>query len=277
MSAAPTAISSASFALVLVAAVLVGAFLVTIPDRQLVACTRRTRRVSWSVTAAIGVFVTGTALAVAFGATQAWLALQTGWVNNAWGAAGGVISLSAVVIGAPARESLPVLVGAALIGPPLVAVADTLVLFAVDNGRTSDPSWAWIHRAEVVGSVVRARCSASCGGDRCRLRVGRTGDLARTGSGAVPQFALPYRILMLAPAAVSLVTVALWPAYTEAVARNDVDWAEHTLKRSLVYASGTASASLAVVAVGPVVWGWLDGLPRCRLGDCSWYSDSSPA
>ncbi len=37
------------------------------------------------------------------------------------------------------------------------------------------------------------------------------------GAGAVAQFALPYRILMLAPAAVSLVTVALWPAYTEAV------------------------------------------------------------
>ena len=80
------------------------------------------------------------------------------------------------------------------------------------------------------------------------------------GSGAVPQFALPDRILMLAPAAVSLVAVALWPAYTEAVARNDREWADHTLKRSLVYAvAGTAVASLAVVVVGPIVWGWLTG------------------
>ena len=63
---------------------------------------------------------------------------------------------------------------------------------------------------------------------------------------------------MLAPAAVSLVAVALWPAYSESMARGESAWAERTLKRSLLFAgAGTALVSLFVVAVGPFAWGWL--------------------
>ncbi len=255
------AISSASAALVLVSALLVGAFAVTIPFVKWSQLLDVEGTSASSVTAAVAVFVIATAVAVVFGAApRVRLALQTGWVNNAWGAAGGVISLSAVVIGALRGASLPVLVAAALIGPPLVAFADTLVLFGRQRPELC-PSWAWIRRAEVVqlGRQGAMFCFLAVA-----IAVGYESDALvishELGSGAVPQFALPYRILMLAPAAVSLVTVALWPAYTEAVARNDRDWAEHTLKRSLVYAiAGTASASLAVVAVGPVVWGWLAG------------------
>ena len=62
------AISSASAALVLVAAVLVGAFLVTVPIVSWSQVLGVHGASAGSVTAAIGVFVAGTALAVAFGA-----------------------------------------------------------------------------------------------------------------------------------------------------------------------------------------------------------------
>ena len=253
------AISSASTALLLMATILVGVFVLTIPFVQWSQLLDVQGRSAGSVTAAVAVFVVGTALAVAFGAApRVRLALQTGWVNNAWGAAGGVISLSAVVIGALCGASLPVLVGAALVGPPLVAAADTVVLFGFQRPELR-PHRQWIRRAEVtrLGRQGAMFCFLAVA-----IAVGYESDALvishELGASAVPQFALPYRILMLAPAAVSLVTVALWPAYAEAVARGDLAWAEHTLKRSLVFAvAGTALASLVVVAVGPMVWSWL--------------------
>ena len=255
------AISSASAALVLVAAILVGAFVVTIPIVSWSQVLAVHGASAGSVTTAIGVFVAGTAVAVAFGAApRVRLALQTGWVNNAWGAAGGVISLAAVVIGAACGASLPVLVGAAVVGPPLVAAADTMLLFAFQRPDLR-PRWASIHRVDAtrLGRQGAMFCFLAVA-----IAVGYESDALvishELGAGAVPQFALPYRILMLAPAAVSLVTVALWPAYAEAVARGDRAWADHTLKRSLIFAvGGTALVSLLVVGVGPTAWGWLTG------------------
>ena len=155
---------------------------------------------------------------------------------------------------------LPVLVAAALVGPPLVAVADTIVLFGRQRPELR-PSRRWIRRAEVTRLGRQGAMFCFLG---VAIAVGYESDALvishELGANAVPQFALPYRILMLAPAAVTLVTVALWPAYTEAVARGDRDWADHTLKRSLLFAvAGTALASAAVVAVGPIVWSWLTG------------------
>jgi O-antigen/teichoic acid export membrane protein len=208
------AISSASAALVLVAGVLVCAFLVTVPIVNWAQLLGVHGASAGSVTAAIGVFVVGTALAVAFGAApRVRLALQTGWVNNAWGAAGGVISLAAVVGCAIAGAGLPVLVGAALVGPPLVAAADTVFLFGFQRPDLR-PRRASIHRRDAtrLGRQGAMFCFLAVA-----IAVGYESDALvishALGSGAVPTFALPYRILMLAPAAVSLVTVALWPAY----------------------------------------------------------------
>jgi len=255
------AISSASAALALVAVFLVGAFVVTLPIVNWANVLDVGGPSAGSVTAAIFVFVVGTALAVMFGPAQrVRLALQTGWVNNLWGAAGGVISLAAVVIAAQWGASLPVLVGAAVIGAPLVAAADTVVLFGFQRPELR-PRRAFIHRvdAQRLGRQGAMFCFLAVA-----IAVGYESDALvishALGSGAVPTFALPYRILMLAPAAVSVVTVALWPAYTEAVARGERDWAHRTLQRSLLIAvSGTAAVSLLVVAVGPFVWSWLTG------------------
>ena len=227
-------IASASAALLLVAALLVGAFLITVPFVSWSQVLDVTGSSADSVTAAIGVFVVATALGVAFGAApRVRLALQTGWVTNVWGAAGGVISLTAVVVAAACGAGLPVLVAAALLGPPLVSAADTILLFGFQRPELR-PRRASIHRVDAtrLGRQGAMFCFLAVA-----IAVGYESDALvishELGASAVPQFALPYRILMLAPAAVSLVTVALWPAYTEAVARGDRAWAERTLKRSL--------------------------------------------
>ena len=105
----------------------------------------------------------------------------------------------------------------------------------------------------------RAPCSASSRSPSGRLRGG-AGDLPRARRRTrYSQFALPYRILMLAPAAVSLITVALWPAYTEAMARGDREWAERTLKRFWVRGLRDHAGLPFAVGVGPLAWDWLTG------------------
>ncbi|MCU1353154.1 MAG: polysaccharide biosynthesis protein, partial [Acidimicrobiales bacterium] len=74
------------------------------------------------------------------------------------------------------------------------------------------------------------------------------------GAGAVPQFALPYRIVMLAPSAISLLVAPLWPAYAEALARGDRAWAHRTLRRSVAVAvGGTVAVSALLVLAGPAL------------------------
>jgi O-antigen/teichoic acid export membrane protein len=255
------AISSATAALALVAVILVGAFLATAPF------------LSWSelldvhgvsasaVTSAVGIFVAATAVSVGFAAAQrVRLGLQTGWVNNAWASAGGVMSLVAVVVAASLDASLPVLVAAAMFGQPLVAVADTVLLFGAQRTDLR-PTRAAIRKDEALALLRQGSMFFFLA---IAIAVGYESDALvishALGADAVPQFALPYRIVMLAPAAVSLVMIALWPAYSEAMARGDSSWAERTMKRSLLVAGGgTLLTSLLVVVVGPYAWSWLGG------------------
>ena len=254
-------ISSASAALVVAATVLVGVFLAfsaVVPWSRVLDVRGASAS---SASTAVGVFVAATALGIAFGAApRVRLALQTGWITNLWSAGGGVISLVAVLVAAHLGASLPVLVGAALLGPPLVAAADTFVLFGIQRPELR-PRRRCVHRFE---TTRLARQGAMFCFLAVAIAVGYESDTLVIshvlGAGTVPQFALPYRILMLAPGAVSLVTVALWPAYAEAVARGDRAWADQTLRRSLVLAvGGTALVSAVVVGVGPTFLGQFTG------------------
>src|SRR5713101_1813341 len=174
-------------------------------------------------------------------------ALQKLVTHPVWSAAGGAMSLVAVVVAAGVGASLPVLVGAALFGPPLVAVADTVLLFGIQRPDLR-PRRQWVHRLDATrlarqGSMFCFLAVA--------IAVGYESDALvishALGASAVPQFALPDRILMLAPGAVSLVATSLWPAFAEAMARGDRAWVERTLKRSLALAVGGTAAVSAVI------------------------------
>jgi len=255
LGAARRAISSASAALLVLGVVLLGVFLVTLPVVPWSQFLDVRRSSGTAVTAAVGVFAAATALSIIFGAApRVRLALQSGWVSNLWSAGGGIISLTAVVVAARLGASLPVLVGAALLGAPLVAAADSILLFGFQRSDLR-PRREWIHRLEATRLVRH-------GAMFCFLAVAIAvrfeSDVLvishMLGAAAVPQFALPYRIMMLAPGAVSLVMIPLWPAFAEAIARGERYWAERTLKQSLALAIvGTTVVSALVVAIGPIV------------------------
>jgi O-antigen/teichoic acid export membrane protein len=147
-----------------------------------------------------------------------------------------------------------------MFGQPLVSVADTVLLFGAQRADLR-PSRAAIRKDEALALLRQGSMFFFLA---IAIAVGYESDALvishALGADAVPQFALPYRIVMLAPAAVSLVMVALWPAYSESMARGDAAWAERTMKRSLVVAGcGTVVTSLVVVIVGPYAWSWLGG------------------
>ena len=129
--------------------------------RFMVATARRRGPSSGSVTPAIGVFVVAPRLGVAFGAApRVRLALQTGWVNNVWGAAGGVVSLAAVVVAAGCGA------GCRCSSPPhssdrLWCRRRTRCSSSASNGRSCDRSGRLFTGWMQPASAARARCSAS--------------------------------------------------------------------------------------------------------------------
>jgi O-antigen/teichoic acid export membrane protein len=72
-------------------------------------------------------------------------------------------------------------------------------------------------------------------------------------------YALPLRLFLLAPTAVTLLVTPLWPAYGEALARRDLPWVQATLRRSLGAAIGlTVLPSLALVVLArPILHLWV--------------------
>lgn len=52
------------------------------------------------------------------------------------------------------------------------------------------------------------------------------------GSSAVTQYAVPVRVLVIVGSLITIMLTPIWPAYSEAIARGDVDWVRTTLKRS---------------------------------------------
>ena len=71
------------------------------------------------------------------------------------------------------------------------------------------------------------------------------------GPAAVTKYAIAYQMCAVLQALPGIAFGALWPAYTDAIARGDVDWAATTLRR-VVKVSLLVIVPLALV---PVIWG----------------------
>jgi O-antigen/teichoic acid export membrane protein len=52
------------------------------------------------------------------------------------------------------------------------------------------------------------------------------------GSSAVTQYAVPVRVLLIVGTLITIMLTPIWPAYSEAIARGDVDWVRATLQRT---------------------------------------------
>jgi O-antigen/teichoic acid export membrane protein len=170
---------------------------------------------------------------------------------NIWQATGSLWSI-ALVIGAVQLQLSPELVVmAAVIGPPLSNMLNSLWLF-----RRQLPEIA--PRLQHVDRD-RANLLLSLGGRFLLLTVVMS--LAMNadnlvianvlGLGSVTTFSVPARLFAQLGLLVSLVNLPLWPANGEALARGDVDWVRRiTARMTLASALAVAAPGLVLVLAG---------------------------
>jgi O-antigen/teichoic acid export membrane protein len=197
----------------------------------------------------IALFIVGLPLSVA-GVVQS--AYQSGYVSSLWSVAGSVGSLAALLFAIAAHATLPLLIIALTGSGLLAALLNAVILF-----RRQRP---WLaprlrdFRAAAASSLLRIGVL---------FLVLQLAGLAAyqldnfviaqiLGAEAVQQYAIPVKLFSLAPTLVSFALIPLWPAYREALARGDADWARRTLRRSIRLALAVnVPAAIFLVVAGP--------------------------
>jgi O-antigen/teichoic acid export membrane protein len=178
---------------------------------------------------------------------------QEGATNAAWSAVGGALSLLAIIAAVELKLSLPALV-VANAGAPAVALAANGVVLLWRRPWLR-PAWSRVTR-DTVGHILNVGLLFFV--LQVAVAVAFSTDdivIARViNAEAVPRYAIPQRLFALPMTLIGLLMLPLWPAYAEALARGDADWAKRTLKRSLFVAVGfSAASSLFLVALGPLI------------------------
>ncbi len=217
---------------------------------------------------AIIAFVVCFLLGLPLGITQRiHLGYQEGFVNSTWLAAGNIIGLCGVLFAIRIEAGLSWLVLALAGGPVLALLCNSIVLFGVRRPWLR-PQWQFI-RKETLTRLLQL------GGSFFVLQV--AGALAFSsdnivtaqvlGAEAVSEYAVPLRLFMTISIIVSMALQPFWPAYGEAVARQDLHWVRRTLIRSLiasVVVSGIPAIFLVVIGRPFILW-WTTGEIRTSL------------
>ncbi|WP_421118167.1 lipopolysaccharide biosynthesis protein [Aquihabitans daechungensis] len=206
-------------------------------------------------TAAVTAFVFCLLISLPLGISQrVHHAHQDGWIANGWLALGSVFSLIGMIATEVADAGIALRVGAMLIGPPIAYLLDTIYLFGFRR-RDLRPRWANITRT-ATGRVLRQGAMffvlATVGAAAYELDSLVISHYL--GASEVELYAIPFRLFALAPSLVLILVMPLWPAYGEAIARDDMPWVHRTLRRSVrLGAAITVPASLVLIVLGPVI------------------------
>ena len=82
------------------------------------------------------------------------------------------------------------------------------------------------------------------------------------------EYAVPYRAFTAVATLAVLPMLALWPAYTDAYARNDHNWLRRTFTRTLVAMSavGVALGAFALAFARPILHAWVGNDTRLSTG-----------
>jgi len=209
------------------------------------------------------------------------LGLQQGFRTNFWQICGSLLGLAGVISAVLLHAGLPVLV-AALAGAPVVATALNWFHFFLISRPDLLPRYQFVSK-DVISSI--ANFGTLFFVLQLVVAVSFSADsfiVARTlGSATVPDYAIPQRMFSLISVLVAMLVTPLWPAYAEAISRDDIAWVRRTLGRSLrlvlIFAS-VASVTLLLTAhrimewwVGPSVkapWLLLLGLAVWTVVEC---------
>jgi O-antigen/teichoic acid export membrane protein len=198
---------------------------------------------------ALVVFVSCVLLDLPLGVVQrVQMGYQKGFVSNLWRVAGSLIGLGGLLLAIHLRKGLPLLVLAVAGGPIVADLLNSITEFGWSKPWLF-PKWDFFDREAarrilVLGSqfflLQIAGAVAFASDNIVAAQV--------CGPSAVTQYAVPMRLFAVSVSVIGLFNNPLWPAYGEAAACGDNDWAKRTLIRSL---GGTtlASALLATILV----------------------------
>lgn len=179
------------------------------------------------------------------------LAYQEGFVNAIAAMAGSIVGLVALILAIAAGSSLPVLIGALSIPPILALAANVYELI-----RRRRP-WL-LPRARLVAkhmTVRLARLGFLFLVLQLAVVVAYQSDVlvaaSVLGAQAAATYAVTLKVFLLVPSLIGIYLSTLWPAYTEALSRQDATWIRRTLRRSIwVALAASVIASLALVIGG---------------------------
>lgn len=207
------------------------------------------------------VYVTCFALLIPLGIAQrVQIGFQNGAIANLWLTAGNILGLILLVLFIILRLGLPWLV-LALAGGPVISAGLN-----------------WIQEFFRLRPGLRPRLHAV--NFRVGIGLGRTGLLFLglqlagmaafssdnivaaqvLGPVAVAQYSVTQRVFVVLPSMISVATVALWPAYSEAMIHAERAWIRKTLVRSTIAAVGvTVVGSLLILVFATIVFTFLIG------------------
>jgi len=174
--------------------------------------------------------------------------LQEGYRSKLWQAGGSLASLLAVIVTIRYQFGLPWLV-LSFTGVPIIATILNSVSVYGFRYPWLRPSWGFATRSE-------AKHLANVGFMFLLLQLSMAVAFASDnmvvaqvlGADTVTQFGVPQRLFAMLLMLVSIALSPLWPAYGEALSRNDVIWAKQTLART-IRSSLTIVGPMALVLV----------------------------
>ena len=211
---------------------------------------------------ALGAFILCFAVAMPLGIVQkVQIGLQRGFMASLWQCAGSVIGLIGVLVCIEMKLSLFWLIFA-LMGQPLVAALLNGVIFFgfIEKGlspRLPLISLSVIRAISQTGAmffVLQIVAAATFYVDSIILAQ-------VLGASQVPVYSVPEKLFSLIATVLAMVQAPLWPAYSEAVARGEYEWARRTLRKSQIFAAGFATACSAVLVIGgpTILHYWVNG------------------
>jgi O-antigen/teichoic acid export membrane protein len=216
-------VSSATYAFVAIAVVLTAALIVLFVVVNW-ASVFRVNGTSAARDADSTFLVVGLSLVAALPLTiiaKLQLAYQQGYRTQLWTIVGQAAALLSLVLAVRAHASLPVLAACVLFVPVGAQLLNALVSFGREHA-------ALLPRRSLVDSATTRALLATGLLASDNLIIDRI-----LGPNAVAGYAIPYQGFSAVATLAALPLGALWPAYTDAATRRDLDWLRRRVRRTI--------------------------------------------
>jgi O-antigen/teichoic acid export membrane protein len=185
---------------------------------------------------------------------QVRAAYQEAFVQSAFAGLGNVTTIGLLLAAVAIKASLPVLLLAMTSGPIVAAIFNLIVLIRVQRPwlrpRWSDVTFGRLRSIVGIGlAFMFLQVAYAVAFLTDSLVVAHV-----VGPAAVADYAVVYRLFSIPAGLAAIAMVPLWPAYREAISRNDIAWVRVTLGRSLrVTILAIMPLAIFLMIVGPAI------------------------